>query len=520
MSFQSRIEAAVPVRLGGPAYPLPLIILAATALAAVLRFWGIGTRSLWLDEAYSGWFSALSWAELWLETPRYEPHPPLYYSILKLWRLIGGGEAGGLRALSALAGIATVPVVALAAHRLARLLAVRRRLVLTGVAAALALLSPRLHVVAQDARPYALLTLAYAIGIYGWLRLATAFRDGGDGRWSDWAILGTGTAFVLWLHGIGILYAAALLGALVLTALAGRGSRRWQRLAVTVTLVVALYLPCLVMLAGRSGDWSGGWLQWDAAGFPGALLQLYGLHRWDEAATPVLALVAIPSLLFVALRALARSGRDAVAWSLGLLLLAPPLAAALISALGTPVFIPRTQVAVLVPAYLLVAYAIAMLPRRQAVAGAVLVGLLFLVNLGQALVRPDLEPWREIAAILEREMRPGDVIWVYPNDVKIPLERALGSGADIVPIPAAYPAMDAPGTHPSGSPAVVAIDAPHARAWAARHAPPPGATIWLLRGGPSFFDPDGSVLAELGRGRRHGSPRQWLDMELRPLRPR
>lgn len=523
MTFQSRIDAAAPGLAPASSAltrQLAAVLVAATMVAAALRIWDIGARSLWLDEAYSGWFSGLSWAELWLETPKYEPHPPLYYSLLKLWQLIAGGEAAGLRGLSALAGVALVPVMALAAHELARLTRTRRPLLLVAATAALAALAPRLVVIGQDARPYALLALAYAVGIYGWLRLARAFRSGDPaGSRRDWATLGVGTAFVLWLHGIGILYAGALLGALLMAAAPGATRARWQRLAATIAAVVAVYLPCLAILVGRSGDWSGGWLGWNAAKFTGAMLELYGLHHFDELATPALALAVMPALMFLAIRALARSGERVVAWSMALLLLTPPLAAAIVSQLGTPVFIARTQVAVLVPAYLLVAYAIAALPKRQAAIGAGLVATLFTINLAQAVVRPDLEPWREIAATLKREMRPGDVIWVYPNDVKLPLERALGNSDRIAPIPAPYPALDAAGTHPSGSPAVVAIDGVGARAWATRHAPPPAATIWLLRGGPYYFDPDGAVLAELSRGRRHGRPRQWLDIELRPLRP-
>ena len=522
MTFQSRIEAAAPEASAAvpvvPRWQLLVVILAALVAAALLRIWGIGTRSLWLDEAYSGWFSALSWAELWFQTPKYEPHPPLYYSLLKLWRMVAGGEAAGLRTFSALAGVATVPVMALAARDLARLTRAPRPLLLVAIAAALAALAPRLYVIGQDARPYAALTLAYAGAILGWLRLTLAFRAGGEGHRRDWAMLGIATAFVLWLHGIGILYAGALFAALLLTAAPGATRARRLRLAATVAAVILVYLPCVAIIAARSGDWSGGWLGWDASKFPGAMLELYGLHHWDELATPAIALAAMPALLFVAVRTIARGDR-AVAWAMALLLLAPPLGAAIISQLGTPVFIARTQVAVLVPAYLLVAYALASLPRRPARLAGGALALLFLVNLAQAIARPDLEPWRDIAATLQREMRPGDVIWVYPNDVKIPLERALGSGDRIVPIPAPFPALDASGTHPSGSPAVVAIDGANARQWATRNAPPAGATAWLLRGGPVFFDPDGAVLAELGRGRRHGRPREWLDIELRPLRP-
>src|SRR3546814_4255423 len=70
---------------------------------------------LWLDEAYSVWFSQQSWHVLWRETPYYETHPPLYYSLLKLWRGLGSDEAV-LRLLSVLANVATIGLVALTAY--------------------------------------------------------------------------------------------------------------------------------------------------------------------------------------------------------------------------------------------------------------------------------------------------------------------------------------------------------------------------------------------------------------------
>jgi hypothetical protein len=57
--------------------PLRLAI-GVVLLALTVRLTGIGSRSLWLDEAYSAWFSALSWNTLWTEVPTYEPHPPFY----------------------------------------------------------------------------------------------------------------------------------------------------------------------------------------------------------------------------------------------------------------------------------------------------------------------------------------------------------------------------------------------------------------------------------------------------------
>jgi hypothetical protein len=267
--------------------------------------------------------------------------------------------------------------------------------------------------------------------------------------------LGSGTALVLWLHGLGILFAAALLGALLLTAAPGASPARWRRLAATVVLVALSYIPCLAMMMGRSGDWGTGWLEWDPARFPGALLDLFGLHRLEESVTPFAARVLMAALLFLGLRTLWRSGDRPLAWALGLLLLFPPFAAALISQAGFPLFLPRTLVAVLVPAYLIAAFALAQLPLKQLTLAAGALGPLFAANLVQVLVRPSLEGWNEAANVLKREMKPGDVIWAYPNDVALPLERALGGSSPIQPIPAAYPALKAEGSRRLGSPAVV-----------------------------------------------------------------
>ena len=498
---------------------IALIVAAALMIGLCVRFFGIGSRALWLDEAYSAWFSGRGWAELWLETPLYETHPPTYYSVLKLWRGIAGDSAGALRGFSALAGLAAIPVTAFAARDLGALSAARRPLLLVLGAAALMALSPRLVTIAQDARPYALLLLGYAAGLAFWLRLTRSFRSGGDGTIGNWAGLGVATAAVLWLHGLGILFAAALLGALLLTAAPSAAPARWRRLVVTVALTGLAYLPCLMMMAGRTADWTNGWLGWDPAAFPGAMLDLYGLLYLDEPVTPVAARIVFALLLAVGLRAIWRGGDRPMATALGLLLLFPPLAAAAVSQAGIPIFLPRTLVPVLAPAYLIAAFAIAQLPRERMIAASGAVALLFAANLGQTLARPSLEAWDEAAAILKRNMKPGDVIWAYPNDVKLPLERALGAASAITPIPAPYPSLTAPGYRRSGSPAVVTIDASMARRWAAGQAVPQGRTVWLVTMGAVLSDPDGKVAQQLSSGRTVAASRSWGSLKLQRLDP-
>jgi uncharacterized membrane protein len=211
------------------------ILAVAMATAVLVRFWGLGSRALWLDESYSAWFSELSWYRLWFETPRYETHPPFYYSLLKLWRGLAGDDAAALRSLSAMSGVLAVPVAAIAALALGRACDIKRPLLLILTTCALMALSPRLVVIGQDARPYALLLLSYAAALACWLRLTLSFRGERhpEGRALDWAGLGLATAVSLWLHGLGLLHAAALFGALLLTAVPGATPARWKRFVIT-----------------------------------------------------------------------------------------------------------------------------------------------------------------------------------------------------------------------------------------------------------------------------------------------
>ncbi|NJO54288.1 MAG: hypothetical protein HC829_05055, partial [Bacteroidales bacterium] len=88
------------------ALPLALVL----ALAVWFRFHEIGRLPLWLDEAYSFWFSGQSFRSLWTFVPTFETHPPVYYSLLRLWRVFGEDETA-LRSLSAVLGILATAAV-------------------------------------------------------------------------------------------------------------------------------------------------------------------------------------------------------------------------------------------------------------------------------------------------------------------------------------------------------------------------------------------------------------------------
>ena len=135
-------------------------------LAAVLRFYRLGHQGFWFDEGNTALLVHFSPGKMFGLIPQTESTPPLYYCVAWVWaRIFGYGEAG-LRSLSALAGVLTVPVAYGAARKL-----ISRRAGL--IAAALTACNPLLIWYSQEARSYSLLVLLTAVAL-----LAFAYAAG------------------------------------------------------------------------------------------------------------------------------------------------------------------------------------------------------------------------------------------------------------------------------------------------------------------------------------------------------
>ncbi len=152
----SRLRAATLGALG-----------ALIALAALLRFRGLGAQGFWFDEARTAWLVHTTPAKLLGALPHTESNPPLYYLLAWGWVRLFGDTETGLRSLSALAGVLTVPVAYLAGRALAT-----RRVGLA--AAALVAVNPLLVWYSQEARSYALVVLFAALSF--WLFCRTRAR--------------------------------------------------------------------------------------------------------------------------------------------------------------------------------------------------------------------------------------------------------------------------------------------------------------------------------------------------------
>jgi len=154
-----------------------LAVAGLTVLAAALRFASIGHQGFWFDEASTALLVHFSPSKMLGLLPQTESTPPLYYCIAWVWaRIFGFGEVG-LRSLSAVAGVLTVPVAYAAGARL-----VSRRAGL--IVAALTATSPLLIWYSQEARSYELVVLLCATTL---LTFANALATPGPRTLAAWA---------------------------------------------------------------------------------------------------------------------------------------------------------------------------------------------------------------------------------------------------------------------------------------------------------------------------------------------
>jgi hypothetical protein len=218
------------------------IVAGLTVLAAVLRFATLGVQSYHHDEIVTasrvlrdGFGHAMD--AVWFS----ESTPPIYYALAWAWtQLVGTGEYG-LRTVSAVAGVLTVPV----AYAIGVELRGRR----AGLwAAALVAVNPMMLWYSQEARAYALVTLFGALSALYWLRA----ERGGARRdfvwWGAWSGLAIGTHY----------FVAFPILAEALMLLRRRGPRRsFAGMAVLGGCAIAVAPLAIHQMAVGHAEWIG-----------------------------------------------------------------------------------------------------------------------------------------------------------------------------------------------------------------------------------------------------------------------
>jgi uncharacterized membrane protein len=241
-------RTAPPARLhGARSVWLDPVVLAAVAVATLLRLWGLGSQSFWYDEWLTARAAEGTVGNLYRYVTEQAGIPPPFFVLEWLWARVFGTSEASLRCLPLLAGVATVAVVAWAAS----VWGANR----TGVrlVAVLAATNPMLVWYSQEARPYsvvALLTGASLIPLRRWVV---------EGRRSQLGWWGFLAALVVAFHYYAI-FVVLLEGLYVLAR--RRPERRDLVALLPAALVAVALLPFALDQTGRRenhrwiADWS------------------------------------------------------------------------------------------------------------------------------------------------------------------------------------------------------------------------------------------------------------------------
>jgi 4-amino-4-deoxy-L-arabinose transferase-like glycosyltransferase len=225
-----------------------LLVTLLVAAGGLLRFWRIGAKSIWLDEAATLGIVERPYFSRAAPSGRAEPglfaavaakdtHPPLYYALLRAWMLGGDGIARA-RAMSAVVGTATIGLM----YLLARVFLSR-----LGALAATALLSASAYQVyfGQEARHYVVAAFLVALSTYLLSLLLTGPRQRG---WALWLALALTNAAALYTF---YYTAFAVVGQFVVLVLharsQGRGLvARWCAWQLVPAMLFAAYVPVVL----------------------------------------------------------------------------------------------------------------------------------------------------------------------------------------------------------------------------------------------------------------------------------
>jgi len=398
------------------------ILAGLTALGALLRFVTLGDQAYHHDEIVTASrVLRVGFGHAMDAVGFSESAPPLYYALAWLWTQVTGNGEWGLRFLSALAGVATIPV----AFFVGRELRDERAGV---IAAALVAVNPMLIWYSQEARAYALLGFFCALSLLYCVRALQAERAGEK---RDMVLWGVFSALALATH----YFAVFPLVAEVLLLARRRGRAILSGLWIVAVAVVLLAPLAIHQMSYGHAEWIGKFSLGHRVAEAGITFMvgetgdiIGRTEQWPPALLP-LALVAVAFAFLLAYGSRGERRATFIPLAVAAGAVGIPLALAILSA-GKDFVLARNLLPALVP--LLVAIAVALSSERARRLGTAIAVVLVAYSFGfsvyastsEDLQRPD---WRAVAEHLgEPDGSRATVTWVLGE---APLRFYLSTGA-------------------------------------------------------------------------------------------
>jgi mannosyltransferase len=372
------------------------ILGALIVLAAAIRIVTIDNQSFWADEALTAYEAGLPFGTMLHTVARFETTPPLYFVVVWGWARLFGTANIALRSVSAIAGVALVPI----AYLCARELVSRRAGVL---AAAFVAVNPFMIWYSQEARSYMLLATLSGASFLWFLR---SRRDPSRQHLLWWAVFSAAAVMTHFFAGFLVAPEAAWL----------LWRSRTRATAITVAVVAAAQVAMLPFAVSDTSH-GAGWIaaiprlnriattviEWGAS-------NLYRRATNVEGLAGGLTLAVIVALLLLRSGdSSSRRGAEVATVIAGFVFLAP-LALAVA---GQDYFLSRNEIPAFVP--LVTVLAAACVAPRAGLGGAVLAAVLLAlfcvtaidVQTHPYLQRPD---WRAVAHSLGPAVAPRAIL--------------------------------------------------------------------------------------------------------------
>lgn len=223
-----------------------LLFLICT-LGVSLRFYNLGTESLWVDEGHSARIAQLGFTQIMHEL-FLDAHPPVYFFCLHIWSLLFGNSEFALRSFSVLAGGISI----LFSYAIGKQLFCKT----TGLVTALFIaLNTYLIAISQETRMYSLLFCLSLISFYYYIRTINSGKYRVKAAW----FISTVLLLYTHIHGSFVLCAQGLAALLLFFVKHNKAPKNLRGVLVLQFLVGITFLPWLfvvkLQLIGRMEAW-------------------------------------------------------------------------------------------------------------------------------------------------------------------------------------------------------------------------------------------------------------------------